>query len=34
MWISLFGITTAVAIALSVAAIMIQGVGGRESARN
>ncbi len=34
MWISLFGITTAVAIALSVAAIMIQGVGERESLRN
>ena len=34
MWISLFGITTAVAIALSVAAIMIQGVGGQESVRN
>ncbi len=34
MWISLFGITTAVAIALSVVAIMIQGVGGQESIRN
>jgi hypothetical protein len=29
MWISFFGITTAAAIGLSVAAIMIQGVNGR-----
>jgi len=34
MWISLFGITTAVAIALSVAAIMIQGAGRRGTVRN
>jgi hypothetical protein len=33
MWISFFGITTAAAIALSVAAIMLQGVKGRESLR-
>ncbi len=30
MWISFFGITAAVAISLSVAAIMLQGVKGRE----
>ncbi len=34
MWISLFSITAAVAIALSVAAMMIQGAGGRESVHN
>jgi hypothetical protein len=34
MWISLFSISTAAAIGLSVAAMMIQGVGGRESVRN
>jgi hypothetical protein len=33
MWISLFGIATAVAIGLSVAAIMLQGVKGRELLR-
>jgi hypothetical protein len=33
MWISFFGITTAAAIALSVAAIMLQAVKGRESLR-
>lgn len=32
MWISFFGITTAAAIGLSVAAIMLQGVRGRKSA--
>jgi hypothetical protein len=34
MWLSLFSISTAVAIGLSVAAIMIEGVGGNQSARN
>ncbi len=34
MWLSLFSISTAAAICLSVAAIMIQGVGGKESVRN
>lgn len=33
MWISFFGITTAAAIGLSVAAVLIQGVHGRETAR-
>ena len=31
MWISLFGITTAAAIGLSVAAVMLQEVSGRKS---
>jgi hypothetical protein len=31
MWISLFGITTAAAIGLSVAAIMLQEASGRKS---
>jgi hypothetical protein len=34
MWLSLFIISTAAAIGLSIAAIMIQGVGGKESFRN
>lgn len=34
MWISLFSITAAAAIALSVAAIMLQSAGERESVRN
>jgi hypothetical protein len=34
MWISLFSISTAAAIGLSVVAIMIQGVGGRDSVRS
>jgi len=33
MWISFFGVTIAAAIALSVAAIMLQEVKGRESLR-
>jgi hypothetical protein len=33
MWISLFGITAAAAIALSIAAIMLQEVNGRKSLR-
>jgi len=31
MWISFFGITTAAAIALSVAAMMLQETSGRKS---
>jgi hypothetical protein len=31
MWISLFGITTAAAIGLSVAAIMLEELSGRKS---
>jgi hypothetical protein len=31
MWISFFGVATAVAIGLSVAAIMLQEAGGRKS---
>ena len=33
MWISFFGITTAAAIALSVAAVMLQSEKGKESLR-
>ncbi len=33
MWISFFGISTAAAIGLSVAAIMLQSAKGRESLR-
>jgi len=34
LWMSLFTITTAAAIGLSVAAIVMQGAGGRQSLRH
>jgi hypothetical protein len=34
MWLSLFTISSAAAIGLSIAAVLIQGIGGKESFRN